>query len=55
MILDVQADGKRVTSGSKLPLSARITLIVGDGNEVILSPDSIDNSAMSDNADDFEF
>ena len=29
--------------------------IVGDGNEVILSPDSIDNSAMSDNADDFEF
>ena len=55
LILDVQADGKRVTSGSKLPLSARITLIVGDGNEVILSPDSIDNSAMSDNADDFEF
>lgn len=40
LILSISANGREITSGMKLPLSAHIVLTVGDGNEIIENTDS---------------
>ena len=42
LILCISADGRTITSGTKLPLSARINLTVGDGDEAQPDGDSIE-------------
>lgn len=42
LILSITADGRTITSGTKLPLSARINLTVGDGEEPQVAEDSIE-------------
>ena len=49
LILSITADGRTITSGTKLPLSARINLTVGDGEEPQVAEDS--NEAV--NTDEF--
>lgn len=41
LILDAKINGLIITKGKKLPASARITLVVGDGNEMNNEVDSI--------------
>lgn len=42
LILSITADGRQITSGTKLPLSARINLTVGDGEEPKPDTDSLE-------------
>ena len=51
LILIITADGRSITSGTKLPLSARINLTVGDGEEQIIDPN---DSIEAVNTDDFD-
>ena len=51
LILSITADGRSITSGTKLPLSARINLTVGDGEDLELTTN---DSIEAVNTDDFD-
>ena len=53
LILSVTVNGRAVESGTKAPLSAQITITVGNGEEEVVSSDSTDD-ANSDFINDFE-
>ena len=50
-LLSITADGRSITSGTKLPLSARINLTVGDGEDLELTTN---DSIEAVNTDDFD-